>query len=145
MHIPPTWAIALITAGVVAVLVVVRLRVLAGGWAGPIDRLVHLLAGGLMGFVALAFYPAWPLLAAIGGMLGIRAAQSGRWTDVGLLAIGTGAVWVALLGAAVVRDWLDPAIIGGDATIPILLGAVAIVVGAVLVAGWRPGDLSRSR
>jgi hypothetical protein len=144
MFLSPSWAVALIASGLVAVLVIVQLRGLAMRWAESMNRLLHLLAGGLIGFVALAFYPAWPLLAAVGGMLAIRAARSDRWADVGLLAIGVGAVWVALLGASVVNDWLDSAVLGGDQTIPILVGALAVLVGSVLVAGWRPGDLIRS-
>jgi hypothetical protein len=144
MYIPTSWALALIACGVAAVLVAVAWRTGGSGGAWFLDSLLHVLAGGLAGFVSIAFFPAAPLLAAIVGMLVARAAQAGRWTDIGLLVTGFGAVWTALLGASMVNDRLDPAVTSQDVTIPLALGVAVLIFGIVVTAGARP-SVNRSR
>jgi hypothetical protein len=144
MYISTTWTLALVACGVAAVILAVAWRTRASGRASVLDSLLHLIAGGLAGFLFIAFFPATPLLAAIIGMLAVRAAQAGRWTDIGLLATGFGAAWTALFGASIVNDRLDPAVTSQDATIPFAVGAALLIFGIVVAAGARPA-VKRSR
>jgi hypothetical protein len=144
VYISTTWALALIACGVAAVLLTVGWKTGARGRTWLLDSLLHLLAGGLTGFLSIAFFPAAPLLAAILGMLVVRAAQADRWTDIGLLSTGFGAVWTALLGAAMVNDRLDPAVTSQDGTLPFAVGAALLIFGIVLTAGARPA-VNRNR
>ena len=128
------WTIALVTAAATAILAIIDIR--ASRRSKPISliaRLTHLLAGGLIGYLSIAFFPALPLLAAIGGMLATRAIQSSRWADAGLMAVGFGTTWTALMGWGIVNDRLDPAVHGGDQTVPFLLGASVLVGGLLLL------------
>ena len=144
MYISIQWALALIGCGVTAVLLLVTWRRPMGG-RSLVDSLLHLLAGSLAGFLAIAFYPAWPLLAAIIGMLAIRAVRSARLPDVGLLAAGFGASWTALIGARIVNDRLDAAVSGSqDLAIPFALGVGLLILGLVLTIGGEV-RVSRSR
>ena len=144
MSVSPTWAAALAVA--VATGAVALVGLLTGGrsrFAAALAPLLHLLAGGLAGFMALAFYPAWPLLAAIVGMLAIRAAQSRRWTDLSLLAAGFGVTWALLFGWAIILDALDPAVTStGDDRIPFAIG-VAILVSAIVFEIWQTARPNR--
>jgi hypothetical protein len=144
MDISIPWALALIGSGVTSALLLVAWRRRGTGRRALLDSMLHLLAGGLAGFLALAFYPAWPLLAAIVGMLTIRAARASRWTDVGLLAGGFGAVWTAMIGRGIINDRLDPAVVGPDQTIPFAIGAAVLILGIVLATGAE-ADFSPSR
>jgi hypothetical protein len=137
MFISIPWALALAGSGVASALLLVAWR--SRGSLPLVDSLLHLLAGGLAGFLAIAFYPAWPMLAAIIGMLIIRAARAGRGSDIGLLVTGLGGVWTLLLGLGIINDSLDPAVVGPDQTIPFTLGAALLIVGLVMAIGlWRP-------
>ena len=129
MDIPPTWAWALATAGVTGMLAIIGLRWPASPLARFIPPVTHLLAGGLIGFMALAFYPALPLMAAIGGMLAIRATQASRWTDAALLAVGFGAVWTGLIAYRMLNGALDPAVHSGDLTAWFVASATVLVAG----------------
>jgi hypothetical protein len=147
VDIPPTWAWALTAAGVTGVLAIVGVRWPAAPIAGWIPPITHLLAGGLIGFMALAFYPALPLMAAIGSMLAIRAVQSSRWTDAALLAVGFGAAWTWIIGRRMVNDALDPNVHGSDLTAWFAVSAAVLVAGLVaLIVGvaW-PERLSPRR
>jgi hypothetical protein len=128
--------------GATAALLLVARR--SRGGLPLVDSMLHLLAGGLAGFLAIAFYPAWPILAAIIGMLTIRAGRAGRWTDIGMLATGFGATWTALLGASLIRQRLDPAIWPPDTPIPIAVGVALLIFGLVVAAGAE-GDITRPR
>jgi hypothetical protein len=138
VYISTTWAMALVGCGIAAVVLAVAWRTGATGRASLLDSMLHLLAGGLAGFGSIAFFPAAPLLAAIVGMLVVRAAQTDRWTDIGLLATGFGAAWTGLLGASIVSDRLDPAVTSQDGTIPFALGAALLIFGLVVTTGSRP-------
>jgi hypothetical protein len=133
VDLPLSWAITLAVAGVTGFLAVIGLRVpMASSLANIIPPVTHLLGGGLIGFMSLAFFPALPLVAAIGGMLTVRAIQFSRWTDAALLAVGVGISWTVLLGWRMVTDALDPAVSGADVTVWFLAGAV-VLVGALLL------------
>jgi hypothetical protein len=144
MYISIPWALALIGSGVTSALLLIAWRRHGTRSLPLLDSMLHLLAGGLAGFLAIAFYPAWPLLAAIVGMLTIRAARASRWADVGLLATGFGAVWTALIGRRIINDRLDPAVVAADQTIPFAIGAALLMLGIVLAIGAE-ADVSRSR
>ena len=99
MNVPVPWAIALVLAGVTGAFALIG--VVTGGRSrisAAMAHLLHFLGGILTGFLALAFFPAWPLLAFVSGMLAIRAWQSGRLRDVGLMGLGFGLTWAVLLG-----------------------------------------------
>jgi len=67
MTISPTWAITLGTAAVLGIVIVAAAYSAASArWPG---RLAYLLGGGLAGFLAIAFAPAWPMLAVMGTVL----------------------------------------------------------------------------
>jgi hypothetical protein len=132
MHIPLPWAIALGVAGAMAVVLGLGAAALRGVIAAPERALAHvayLLGGGLTGFMALAFPPAWPLLAAVVGMLVIHAFRTQRLLDIGLLTVGFGSAWVLLLGGSIVNVMTDPSVHGSDET-----GWFVLAIG-VLVAG----------
>jgi hypothetical protein len=143
VDIPPSWAIALAVGGLTAGLAIIGLRSNAASRAARvIPPITHLLAGGLIGFMALAFYPALPLLAAIGGMLAVRASQSSRWTDAALLAVGFGAALSVLFGSAIVNDALDPAVYGPDLTGWFVASAtvlVASLLALIALVAWPEG------
>jgi hypothetical protein len=148
VDIPPAWAWALVVAGVTGVLALIGLR-----WPGsPLARFIppvtHLLGGGLIGFISLAFYPALPLVSAIAGMLIVRAVRASRWTDAALLAAGFGAAWTALIGYRLVNDALDPAVsTTWDLTPWLVAGATVLMVGLVsllALSAW-PDRFSRRR
>lgn len=108
-----SWAIALAVAGAMGVVLLLGVAARRGLIAAPERALAHvayLLGGGVAGFTALAFYPAWPLLAAVVGMLIIRAVQGRRILDVGLLMVGFGSAWTLVLGLSVWNDVTDPAV-----------------------------------
>lgn len=136
MHISVPWAIALVAAGLTAVLALVGIAAQRGLLATPkrpVAHAAHLLGGGLTGFLALAFAPAWPLLAAIAGALMVRALQARRTADLGLLLCGFGAAWTLLLGNALVADLTDPAVLAPDVMPWLVLGAATLLTGALIV------------
>jgi hypothetical protein len=144
MSISIPWALALIGSGVTSALLLFAWKRRAAGRIALLDSMLHLLAGGLAGFLAIAFYPGWPLLAAIIGMLTIRAAQASRLTDVGLLATGFGAVWTAMIGSGLINDRLDPGVVAPDRSIPFAIAVALLTLGIVLAIGAEP-DVSPSR
>ena len=139
MHIPTSWAIALVVAGAMAMVVLLGIAARRGVIAAPERALAHvayLLGGGLSGFTAVAFPPAWPLLAAVVGMLVIRAFQTRRVLDVGLLTVGFGSAWTLLLGLSIVNAMTDPAVHSPDVTGWFLFAIGALVTGVILtIAG----------
>lgn len=146
MDTPLIWAWVLVAAGVTAVLAVAGLRWPASPAARQIPPITHVLAGTLIGFIALAFFPALPLVAAIGGMLAVRTAQASRWTDAALLAIGFGAVWTSLIGYRMVNNALDPAVSSNGDLTPWLVAGGLVLAGGLVGLVWsqlRPGRFSR--
>lgn len=143
MNIPPSWAIALAVAGSMAVVIALAVAAHRGLIAAPerpLAHVAHLLGGGLAGFLALAFYPAWPLLAAVVGMLVVQAARTGRMVDVGLLLSGFGATWTLMIGLAILNDLTDPAVFypQGHPGFPV---GISVFVAGLLIVVW----CSRSR
>ena len=141
MYISPTWAIALTTAAVLAVVIEEALRREAGlPWIG---RVAYLLGGTLAGFLAIAFPPAWPLLAFLGTLLIGMALRDRRPADVALLVTGFGATWTLMLGFAVLNDLADPAVYGSPGDIAwFVVGATVLIagLGALLALALRdPG------
>jgi hypothetical protein len=135
MHIPTSWAIALGTAAAMAVIVALAFAARRGVIAAPERVLTHvayLLGGGLTGFMALAFPPAWPLLAAVVGMLVIRAIQMRRLLDVGMLTVGFGSAWALLFGSSIISVLTDPAVHSEDMT-GWLVFAIGLVVAGLAV------------
>ena len=133
-----SWAIALAVAGAMGVVLLLGFAAHRGLIAAPeraLAHVAHLLGGGVAGFLAIAFYPAWPLLAAVVGMLVIQAYRSGRVLDIGLLMTGFGAAGTLLLGLAILNDIADPAVIStGDDTGALVASALILLAGLV-VAG----------
>lgn len=145
-----SWAIALAVAGAMGVVLLLAFAAHRGVIAAPERALVHvahLLGGGVAGFLALAFYPALPVLAAIIGMLVIQSLRSGRLLDVGLLVVGLGSAWALLLGLSILNDLADPAVTsyGYDqgwflfAALVLLSGLVLTVAGSRAPIHRRPG------
>lgn len=140
MYISPSWAIALAVAGAMAVVIALAVAAHRGLIAVPERPLLHaayLLGGGVAGFVALAFPPAWPLLAAVVGMLVIQAARMERLLDIGLLVSGFGATWTLLTGLAIINDLSDPAVIypEGHPWFPVGIGVLLVGVVVVVSSG----------
>lgn len=138
MNIPIPWAIALAVAGVMGVVLLLGLAARRGLIAAPERALAHvayLLGGGVAGFLALAFYPAWPLLAAVVGMLVIRAAQERRVVDIGLVMVGFGAAWTLLLGRALLSTLTDPAVTSTGDDTGMFVASLLILVAGLVVAG----------
>ena len=105
MSIPLPWAIALAVAAALGVVVALGFAARRGVIVAPeraLAHVAHLLGGGVAGFLAIAFPPAWPLLAAVVGMLVGRAVQARRTIDIGLLMVGFGSAWTLLLGISIV-------------------------------------------
>jgi len=136
------WAIALAVAAAMAVVLLVAVAARRGMVAAPERALAHvayLLGGGVAGFTALAFPPAWPLLAAIVGVLVVQAVRSQRVLDIGLLMAGFGSAWTLLLGRAILSDLTDPAVTStGDVTgwfvfalVTLLAGLALAIIGSV--------------
>lgn len=143
MYIPTSWAIALGIAGAMAVVVALAIAARRGAIAAPERALAHvayLLGGGLTGFMALAFPPAWPLLAAVVGMLVIRAFQMQRLLDVGLLTVGFGSAWTLLLGGSILNAMTDPAVHAPDVNGWFVFAVGVLVTGLVVtvVGAGRP-------
>ncbi|HEX2142219.1 MAG TPA: hypothetical protein VHK28_08125 [Candidatus Limnocylindria bacterium] len=136
MHIPLPWAIALTTAGAMLVVTLLGLGVRAGRIRAPERALFHvayLLGGGVTGFLALAFPPAWPFLAFIAGVLGLKSLRERRLTDFGLMLCGFGAAWTLLLGASMINDISDPAVHGSPGVLTWFLAGSGVLVAGVLV------------
>jgi hypothetical protein len=153
MYISVPWAIALGVAGAMAVVVALGIAARRGVIAAPERALAHvayLLGGGLTGFMAVAFPPAWPLLAAVMGMTVIRAIQARRILDVGLLTVGFGSAWTLLFGSGVLNVLTDPAIYAPGVAVSFVLaigilvaGLVVTIVGAAVDAPHRDSPLCR--
>jgi hypothetical protein len=140
MSIPVSWAIALAVAGamgVVLLLGVAARRGVIGVSERGLVHIAHVLGGGVAGFTALAFPPAWPLLAAVVGMLVVQAVRSRRTLDFGLLMVGFGAAWALLLGLSILNDIADPAVTSTqDDTGWFAFAAVVLLAGlAMTIAG----------
>jgi hypothetical protein len=140
MSIPMSWAIALAVAGAMGVVLLFGVAAHRGVIAAPervLAHVAHLLGGGVAGFLALAFYPAWPLLAAVVGMLVVRAVQTRRILDIGLLMVGFGSAWTLMMGLAFLNDISDPAVTSyGYGQGWILFAALILLAGlAVTIAG----------
>lgn len=130
MSVP--WAIALAVAGALAVILALGIAAHRGAVAAPergLAHVAHLLGGGLAGFMAIAFPPAWPLLAAVVGMLVVRAIQWRRILDIGLLMAGFGSAWTLLLGSSIIATMTDPAVHAPDITGWFAFGAAVLVAG----------------
>jgi hypothetical protein len=140
VDIPIPWAIALAVACLTGLLAILGLRWPSAPRARVIPPVTHVLGGGLIGFISLAFFPALPLVAAIAGMLVVRAAQSSRWTDAALLATGFGAAWTALIGYRLISDALDPAVSGTWDLRPWFAAGATVLMGGLvaLIALARP-------
>jgi hypothetical protein len=140
MSIPMPWAIALAVAGAMGVVLLLGIAAHRGVIAAPervLAHVAHLLGGGVAGFLALAFYPAWPLLAAVVGMLVVQAIRTRRVLDIGLLMVGFGSAWRLLLGLAILNDLTDPAVLSTqDGTGGFVFAALILLAGlAVTIAG----------
>jgi hypothetical protein len=143
MYISVPWAIALGVAGATAVVVTLAIAARRSVIAAPeraLAHVAHLLGGGLTGFTALAVPPAWPLLAAVAGMLVIRAFQVRRVLDVGLLTVGFGSAWTLLFGNTLLSVMTDPAVHAPGIAARFVFGAAILVAGVVVtvVGSWRP-------
>jgi len=139
MSIPVPWAIALAVAGAMGVVVLglAAQRGMIGAPEHVLAHVAHLLGGGLAGFLALAFPPAWPLLAAVVGMLAVRAMQTRRIVDIGLLLVGFGSAWTLLLGITMVNVMTDPAVTSPDVAGWFVFAVGVLVAGLVVTAaGW---------
>jgi len=83
---------------------------------------------------------AWPLLAAVVGMLAVRAVQARRTLDIGLLLVGFGAAWTLLLGIVVLNAMTDPAVQAPGVTGWFAFGVAVLVAGAgvtIAGSGWQ--------
>jgi hypothetical protein len=139
MSIPPSWAIALAAAAATGIVVMLAIaadhdviEVVPRRW---LVAVAHLLGGGVAGFTALGFYPAWPLLAAVLGMLVVRALRIGRILDVGLLTVGFGSAWTLLVGRTVLEVMTDPAV-HAPLIAPSFVIAIGILIAGLLVTGF---------
>jgi hypothetical protein len=131
MNIPPSWAIALTVAGVLAVVITVAIRVDAQQhW---LARAAYLVGGGLAGFLPLAFAPAWPVLAFLGTLLIVMALRGRRPVDATLLITGFGAAWTLMLGLAILNDLGDAAVHGSPGDIAWFGGSAAILIAGLLM------------
>jgi hypothetical protein len=144
MYISPPWAIALAVAAAMGVVIALAAAAHRGLIAAPERQLAgvaHLLGGGLAGFLALAFFPVMPLLAAVVGMLAIQAARTKRILDIGLLLSGIGATWTLMTGLAILNDLSDPAVTypQGHPFFPVGIGV--LVAGLVVLIA----DVARRR
>ena len=149
MHIPLPWAVALVTAGALLVVVMLGIAVRGGHRAGPgrgLAHLAYLLGGGVAGFVALAFPPSWVAVIPVTGVLIATALRDRRVTDVGLLVVGIGVPWVLLLGASIIADATDRAVHGsGHTTGWFLFGAAALVGGLLVTIAGAASSRSAGR
>ena len=141
MSIPTSWAIALAVAGAMGVVLLLAMAARRGVIAARERALAHvayLLGGGVTGFLALAFYPAWPVLAAVLGMLVIQGLREHRVMDIGMLMTGYGGAWTLLLGLSIWNDLSDPAVTSTqDDTGVFAFAAVVLLAGVVVtLAGW---------
>jgi hypothetical protein len=134
MNIPPSWAIALPVAGILGLLIAVAIR--ADGPPPWLGRAAYLVGGGLAGFLALAFAPAWPLLAFLGTLLIGMALRGQRPVDATLLITGFGATWTLMLGLAILNDLGDPAVHGSPGEIAwFVAGATILITGLTALLG----------
>jgi hypothetical protein len=150
MSIPMSWAIALAVAGAMGVVLLLGFAAHRGLIAAPERALAHvayLLGGGVAGFLALAFPPAWPLLAAVVGMLVVRAVQTRRSLDIGLLMVGFGSAWTLLVGLSILNNLSDPAVTSSGYGYDVgwfVFAALLLLAGlAVAIAGSVAPDRQR--
>ncbi len=102
--------------------------------AGRLQHVAYLLGGGLIGFVALAFPPSWPILAFITAVLLGSALRRARVGSIGMLLTGFGVPWVLLLGAGMIADLTDTAVTGSpQAVYWLAFGAVVLGTGLGLL------------
>ena len=133
-----SWAIALAVAAAMGVALLLAVAARRGIVKAPEHALVHvayLLGGGVAGFLAIAFYPAWPVLAAVVGMLVVQAVRSQRILDIGLLMTGFGAAWPLLPGLAILNDLADAAVASPQDSTGVFVVAVVILLAGLVVAG----------
>jgi hypothetical protein len=138
----PIWAIFLLVcvAGALAMI----LRILLGGRGAPwlealLGAFIPFVTGALFGFVTLSWVIpvpiTWLVASAVGALLVIQYTRQGRLAHLGLLAIGFGLTWPALLGAAIWNDLTDPAVSGSPETFPFFgTGLAVLSAGLVIVA-----------
>jgi hypothetical protein len=137
MSIPVPWAIALAVAGAMGVVLLLGVAARRGFIAAPeraLANVAYLLGGGIAGFLAIAFYPAWPLLAAVVGMLVVQAVRSHRVLDIGLLMAGFGSAWTLLMGLAILNDLADPAVTSTQDDTGVFVVAAVILLTGVATA-----------
>lgn len=137
-----SWAIALSVAGAMGIVLLLAVAAHRGVVAAPERALAHvayLLGGGVAGFLALAFYPALPVLAAVVGMLIVQAIRTQRVLDIGLLTVGLGSTWTLLFGLSILNDLADAAVTSyGYGRGWIVVAALILLAGLVLtIAGSR--------
>ncbi len=140
-----SWAIALAVAGTMGVVLLVAFAARRGVIAAPERALVHvayLLGGGVAAFLTIAFYPAWPLLAAVVGMLVVQAVRSHRVLDIGLLMAGFGSAWTLLLGLAILNDLADPAVTSTQNDTGVFVVAAGILLAGIATAVIGSGAAS---
>lgn len=133
-----SWAIALAVAAAMGAVLLLGMAARRGIVAAPERALVHvayLLGGRVAGFLAIAFFPAWPLLAAVVGMLVVQAVRSHRVLDIGLLMTGFGSAWTLLLGLAILNDLADPAVTSTQNDTGVFVVAAVILLTGLAVAG----------
>lgn len=148
MSIPMSWAIALAVAGAMGVVVLLGVAAHRGVINAPERALIHvahLLGGGVAAFLALAFYPALPVLAAVVGMLVVQALRSGRVLDIGLLMVGLGSTWTLLFGLSILNDLADPAVHSDGYDQGAVIFAALIVLAGLLLTIAGSGVPFRSR
>ncbi|HET6381073.1 MAG TPA: hypothetical protein VFH63_08620 [candidate division Zixibacteria bacterium] len=138
MHIPLPWAIALAAAAALGVVVLLGIGAHLGRVRAPeraLANVAHLLGGGIVGFLALAFPPAWPVVVPIAGVLLIAALRDRRIADVGMALTGLGAPWVLLLGTNLIADAMDPAVVSSQDSLGwFAFGSLVLVGGLVVLA-----------
>jgi hypothetical protein len=138
MSIPVAWAITLVLAGGMGLVLLLGLAGRRGIIAVPeraLAYVAYLFGGGVAGFVALAFYPALPLLAAVVGMLVIRAARERRILDIGFLMVGFGAAWTLVLGHTLLIELTDPAVTSTGDDTGVFVASVLILLAGLVVVG----------
>jgi hypothetical protein len=135
MDISVPWAIALGVAGGLGVLVFLGARSVGSNALLPwlARRLAYLTAGGLIGFLAIGFPPAWPPLAFIGGILAISTVRDRRVHDTALLLAGFGGAWAVLLGWSIRNDLADPSVYGSPETFGWFLFGCGVLGAGLLV------------
>lgn len=138
----PIWGffLGLCVAGVLVILARVMLAGRGAPWVeAGLGGAVPLLTGLLMGFSTLSWmFPiliTWTWSAVVAGLLALHYSRQGRLAHMGLLAIGFGLTWSALLGWSVWTDLTDPGVTGSEMTFAFLgFGLAVLSAGLVITA-----------